>query len=1042
MDTRFTRFRYLCLASVCLTTIFITIASGGVWAAPPKTVTAQGTPLASGNGGFVQPIDVVVVLDDSGSMATCWPWPRDGGQPFYPPCNSRSPNPPSDPDNLRYSAARLLLQLAADNDRIAVVRFDSTAEAVGQLGSLQPVGPTDDRRRLADSLNPPTDYLRRGYTRIDLGLQAAAERLAAAREPGRNQFVLLLTDGEPSSPEGFGRQGDAIRAQVATLRDAGVLIFPVVLCNPNAGCAGEFLTEELPELGARQATTPQELLLVFSEIFSEMKPDLSIITGRNSGAIQLTTRAAHGVRQLAFVAARDTLVGVRRDDEPVPVQGALNDPLIDIYAANGESPMPGRWIAEMNDSGGFAVVRSDSYPQLLNPPPSLANSAASVRYFPAGKPLLLIARSGGPGMDEPLLYDGKTPLRPFAQTDLKTLLVNNAPATVSLQLGDDQAPLQLVRTFRLEARTDLPRAEVFSPSPRGAGLLPDGHADLQVGFGSGVEVENLAASVFVTDESNDDAGRGQLVFQAAMSCSQRLCRNDDFIPGDGRSYQVTYVVQAVKDGLRFSDWAQAELELKPAIQIVGLPAQLDLTQMPEEGWPVEIVAGTTEPIGRLIGVIDLRRADNEETAPGVRLRFDEEVPDTGSAPALLRVDGLDGLRPGDYVGELTFRATRPSGQPMEVAIRPAPALPVTFRVARPLALVDTQLVDFGELLFDTSPNFRLDEDRLIPVNFLGKRFRITATLQASSCADLTLSSGDVREEDGQMGLPLRLNSRGPIAPTTCSGVIQFSGPDGDHDVFPQQVDWQVRVDDVEWSLVGGDLDLGDLQDAGSRVEAMLDVRFTGKVPFQVQMMGLAAEGNGDDGPVTLTAADLEMAPVEVRGPPDANGVYAVPVTLTLNRALPRDWLRSDFFAGKLTLGVVGLPNKTQNVNFTFRSPGVTQRYISPYVAPIYARLPWALCAWPLTLFLLLVAVARIRGRGIDEVEIDEAAVAPTPPLAPTPAAEFSGAAGAAFATPASLENVWGNADWGGELTESERASVVEPPAGANQSGNDPWRSSW
>lgn len=1036
MDTRLRRF-----CSLFLATILTTVAFGGVWAAPPESVFAQGTPLASDNGGFVQPIDVVVVLDDSGSMATCWPWPRDGGQPFYPPCNSRSPNPPSDPDDLRYSAARLLLQLAADGDRVAVVRFDSTAEAVGQLGDLQPVGPTDDRRRLADSLNPPTDYLRRGYTRIDLGLQAAAERLAAVREPGRNQYVLLLTDGEPSSPEGFGRQGDAIRTQVTALREAGVLVFPVVLCNPTAGCAREFLTQELPELGARQATTAQELLLVFSEIFAEMKPDLSVITGRNSGAIELTTRAAHGVRQLAFVAARDTLIGVRHDGEPAPVQGALNDPLIDIYLASGEAPTPGRWVAEMNDAGGFAVVRSDSYPQLLNPPPSLANSAASVRYFPAGKPLLLIARSGGPGVAEPLFYDAKTPLLPFAQTELKMLMVNNPPSAVSLQLGDDQAPLQLVRTFRLEARTDLPRAEVFSPNPRGAGLLADGHADLQVGFSSGVDVENLAATVFVTDESNDDAGQGRLVFQATMTCSERLCRNDDFIPDDGRSYQITYVVQAVKDNLRFSDWAQAELELKPAIQLLGLPAQLDLTQMPDGGWPVEITAGATEPIGRLIGVVNLRRTDTEENIPSVALRFDEDVPDTGVASTLLRVDGLDTLRPGDYVGELTFRATRPNGQPMEVAIRPAPVLPVTFRVARPLALVDSQLADFGELLFDTSANFRVDEAVLLPVNFLGKRFRITATLQASTCADLTLTSGDVQTGDGQMALPLRLTSRGPVAPSTCSGVILLSGPDGDHDVFPQQVDWQMRVNDVEWSLVGGDLNLGDLQDAGSRVQATLEVRFTGKTPFQLQMLGLTAEDNHSEASLVLTPADLEMAPVEVRGAPDENGVYSVPVALTLNRALPRDWMRSDFFAGKLTLGVAGLPEKTQNINFTFRSPGVTQRYISPYVAPVYAQLPWALCAWPLTLFLLLVAVARVRGRGIDDVQIDEAAVATAMPLPPTPTTEPSSAGGAAFAKPSSVETVWGNADWGGAWGGAENPPVAEQSAGGN-SGGDPWRSSW
>src|SRR5262245_38341646 len=74
----------------------------------------------SDKGGPTQPIDVVVVLDDSGSMATCWPWPRQG-LPFGPPCGGASQNPPSDPDVLRYSAARLLLQLADDDDRLAVV---------------------------------------------------------------------------------------------------------------------------------------------------------------------------------------------------------------------------------------------------------------------------------------------------------------------------------------------------------------------------------------------------------------------------------------------------------------------------------------------------------------------------------------------------------------------------------------------------------------------------------------------------------------------------------------------------------------------------------------------------------------------------------------------------------------------------------------------------------------------------------------------------------------------------------------------------------
>jgi hypothetical protein len=1014
-------------------------------AAPGATTLAQTLPFANDDSAFNLPIDIVVVLDDSGSMATCWPWPRDGGLPFAPPCGGRSPNPPSDPEDLRYSAARLLLQLAADNDRVAVVRFDNAAEGVGELGALQVVGPLENRQRLTASLVPPTDYIRRGYTRIDLGLQGAIDLLAAAHEPGRNQYVLLLTDGEPSSPQGFGGQGDAIRAEVAALRESGVLLFPVVLCNPTAGCAGEFMREELPDLNVHQAATPEDLLRVFSELFAQMKPDLSILTPQAGGVIQLMTRAAHGVQQLAFVTARDGLTAVSRDGQPVAAESFLDDPSIAVNLVNGEAPTPGRWRAELNDAGGFAVVQTASYPQLLNPPPSLANSPASVRYYPTGKPLLLIARSGGPGAGEPILYDEKTPLQPFAQSELKTLFINDPPASLRLQLGDDQSELQLIRSFQLEARRDLPRVEVFSPiaNATDAGLTPNGQARLEVGFGGGVPVQNVAASVFVTDQSGDEAGQGQLVYQAAMRCAERLCQDENFLPGDGRSYKITYIVQAFKDGIRFSDWGETRLELRPAVQVRGLPAQLDLAQMPADGWPVELASGTTEPIGSLIATVELQRADTGEAVPGVALAFDYDVPETGAVTATLRVDGLGTLRPGEYTGNINLRATRPNGQPMDVAIRPGAALPVTYKVARPLALIDTQLADFGQLLFDTSPNFRLNQEVLLPISFVGKRFRVTAALAQSSCADLTLTAGEVRNEGEQAVLPVRLTSPGPAPPGTCSGAISLRGPDADYDLFPQQLDWQLRINDVEWSLVSGALHLGDLQDAGARSQANLALRFNGKTPFLLQMTGLSATGEGAAGLITLTANDLDMAPVEISGAPNQAGLYLVPILLTLQRALPRDWLRGGFFSGKVTLAVVGLPEKTQTLTFTFRNPSLIQRYIAPYVTPIYARLPAALCAWPLTLFLLLLVVARIRGRGINDVEIDEAAVATAMPMPPMPAAETPGAAsGATFANPASLDAVWGNSEWGGSWggEVNERA-----PVGAhtiNGAGGDPWRSSW
>lgn len=121
-----------------------------------------------------------------------------------------------------------------------------------------------------------------------------------------------------------------------------------------------------------------------------------------------------------------------------------------------------------NGISGFIVVQTDSYPQLLNPPPSIANSPASTRYYPAGKPPLLIARGTGPGVGESLLYNSETVLEQFGTTDLKAILLDEQPRQITLQVGADESPLQLVRSFRLKPRRDLPKAQVFSPSSSAA----------------------------------------------------------------------------------------------------------------------------------------------------------------------------------------------------------------------------------------------------------------------------------------------------------------------------------------------------------------------------------------------------------------------------------------------------------------------------------------------------------------------------------------------------------------------------------------------
>ncbi|MEZ4732121.1 MAG: vWA domain-containing protein [Caldilineaceae bacterium] len=1037
------RFAY----SFCLASLFFLCSVTGAHSILWQSAHGQTEPPTNPSGDVTEPIDVVVVLDDSGSMATCWPWPQNA-PPFNPPCGYPSENPPSDPEELRYSAARLLLQLADDNDRLAVVRFDNLAGGVGDLGVLQPVGAGENRRRLTESLQAPDEYFTRGYTRIDLGLQSAIDLLNGAREPGRSQYIILLTDGEPSQPSGSVSQKERVTAQIEEMNAAGVSVFPVVLCNPTAGCAGEFLKARFAESGVREAASAQDLVRVFSEIFATMKSDRSVLSGRNAqGALQFNTRAPHGVRKIALVTPRGGLVSLQREQQPVLPQTVLNDPNIDVNWLEGEALEAGVWTAETSDFSGFAVVQTNSYPELLNPPPSIATSPASVRYYPAGKPLLLIARSSGPGAEEALYLNGKTQFKAWGESGLKALQVPEASGEIRLQLGNDKTPLQLVRTFRLEARRDLPNAEIFSPSATNSGILENGHLRLQVGFTGNTGLQDLAATVFITDESKDDQGKGRLVYQGSLACSGSTCTDESFVPGDGRSYKVTYLIQAVKDGLRFSDWGESDFSLKPAVYVRGLPALFDLAQMPADGWPLEIGSGTTDAIGALSAQLTLNRLESEEAAKGATVNFAVDVPENGTTTAALQVDGLALLRPGTYEGEITLAVQDPNGRPMKnIDIRPTTAIPVSFFVPRPVARLDVDQVDLGETLFDTSPNFRLAQEKLLPLHFEGNPFDFTVSLKESSCADVTVARGELQpQEGGRALLPLQLSSRGPIQPGVCSGTILLSGPTADYDVLPQEITWQTRVNNIEWSVVSTALDLGRFQDAGAQVKATLLVRFSGKTPFVLQMDDVKLNGRNPDGTVLLTKGELEMPPVEVTGPPTDAGLYEVPVTFIARQPIPFDPLRGTFYNGELAIGVVGLVDKPQTIGLSFLSPGLAQRYLAPYFLPVYS-MPWVLCTGPLTIFLLLVVVARVRGRDIDEEELEEAAIASTFAANATPAESLRSEAPAlAFDPPAATAGTETKSAWGSEWGSATNGDTSYSPANANGSSSadqDPWRSSW
>lgn len=994
-----------------------------LWTANRPAAPAHASALRQSAPAAVNPIDVIVILDDSGSMATCWPWAL-GAQPSGPPCEGFSHNAPSDPGELRYSAARLLVHLADGADRIAVLRFDSAAGGVGALGLLQEVGTVENRRRLAASLQAPQDYADRGYTRLDLGLREALRLLKDHGDPDRNQYIVLLTDGEPSAPLNVTGQRQVITNLLTQIQEAGGLLFPVILCNPDAGCSGEILKERSPL--AREAKSAQDLLLIFSELFSEMKPDRSVVTHRNvDGDLSLSVRKAHGTGGIAFVSPSSTISVVERDGAPMQTQSVLDDANVDLNLV--AAPLPaGEWVAQTTDLSAFAVVQADSFPELLFPPPSVHRNPASIRYYPVGRSPLIMLAGAGPAAAEPLLLNGTTQIPVLGQDPLSGRAValhqlSGSPDHVTVQLGEDSHPLQLRRTFRLQARDDLPQARVVSPRPDGGGILEDGSLQLQVGFDLDASVRDVEVAAYVSDITGSE---DRVVYREKLSCLDgtgassaaaayaTLCSDSGFAPQDGRDYEVLYLIAATVKGLRFGSFARAALEMEPAIYVRGLPADIDLAKMPEGGWPLTVQAGTVEEIGALEASLILRRSDTSEIVREVSLDFSVDVPESGSQAGLLRVEGLDLLRPGEYEGQLNLSALSPAGLPMQVDVRPAPSLSVLLSIPRSQARIRAQEADFGELLFDTSPNYRLDEEILLPVDFsLDVPFRLSVELTESSCGGLTATAGDLQPFPSSSGsgaaarpasssewaLPVRLQSRSPMSPGACQGILGIAGPDQDFEVVSSNprasseavshsasLPFRFQVREVEWSIAGA-LDFGNLGRAGESGTETLQLRFNGKTPFVLNVVGIAASAEFGEGTVALDHESLESAPVEITGAPDDEGFYHVPVTLVARKALPSDPLHGSFYSGGLMLSIAGLDDEVRTVDISFRSPTLYQRHVEWWLRPFYT-FPLVLCSGPLFLLGLLILVARFRGRNYRyDDEEDSVAVLPEQGAAAAPA---------------------------------------------------------
>ncbi|HYF63813.1 MAG TPA: VWA domain-containing protein [Herpetosiphonaceae bacterium] len=905
------------------------LAMLSAWAGAPAANAQETTSIA--------PIDIVIVLDDSGSMVECYGLED---QPSHgPPCKAGE-TAPNDPDNLRYSAARLLAQLADDDDRIAVIRFDSEVEPVTSY-DLQPLGPPDQRGGLIENIRPPSNYEQRGYTRIDKGIEKAVAILAGRADKGRPGYIIFLTDGTPTNPgpnpaeraQARALQRRDVQRSAALARRENIQVMSIALCAPansaEKDCA-DFLKQNLGD--TRRASSARDLLRVYSEIFAQIKPNLQIVSPVAAGRLTFETQPDYGVYEINAITTRAGFGALSNNGGAYQTATALSDNNLALNVARSGGLPSGEWSLDESGGNGFVVARTASYPDVAHPPPSIDGSSWAARYVPAGKPTLIIGQAVGPGNLE-IYLNGDRALQPFS-TDgsARWIVLPNDQDRFSLQLGNNSRPLQIIRDFQVRPMDGLPTATAHIP--KCAAEVP---CELAIDLAAGIDISDLRGQVYIAEVGDGE----KPVYQHAMACAERRCSDSGFTPDNGRIYQVRFAVNALasttneqgeQETLRFGDWDETALTMRPAVRLLGLPSLLNPQTQPEGGWPVNVLAGIDQDLGRLSGFVELRNMADGARVNDLTVEFGVDVRNRGSAQTTLRLAGAADLGPGHYAGQVVFRT---SIQPADGTVElPAPA-PIDFKIENPRADIAQSNATFPDESFDPSPNFRVDQSTSLSVDYPVSPFPIAATVVESSCAGMQAAIDPPQDPTARkQALTLRLRSAGPLQPQVCRGTLQLAGPGAEYKVAPvNTIAWEVRIRSIEWDIIGAisddrlvsDLRLPPFGNADERGGGILRIRYNGAPDFKVRLIELS--GSDDDGETALDAGRLDF----ISQPPRLveAGVYDVPVELRARQDLPADWrgIASRTYSGEMLIGIEGLPDaQAYRQAFSFEQPGLWKRY--------------------------------------------------------------------------------------------------------------------
>jgi hypothetical protein len=569
-------------------------------------------------------VAVILVVDDSGSMGS------------------------SDPDNLRWEAARLFISLLDPGDQVGLIRFATHSQAITP-------GLVTLARRGAGApwLDQSAGETSEGYTDLKAALETAADFLNNGAEPAPAipAYVILLTDGIPEIPDPYPEYEDQLLAVASALN---VPVLSIAL-TPAAE------TPILHQLALQTAgevihlDSAAGLLDAYLQIFGQVKRRTVLeAEGSNEGTrIEIDPALAPLVTRVDFVTGHPGGIPVEIIDPngqsfPFPESSAGQLSIVSMA-----HPAGGQWQfrAERDrEIWARALLDIPLYLQIDLPAP----------VAPAGKPLPITARL----VEQP---SNQGPVVVVGQASFSALV--SRPDGVQERLdrfyddgthGDTQPGDGLFT--RLYTHTDLPgtyairvfgwkgvlpltaaRSLTVIPWPELMIAQPD-----RTKYRLRDEPLRLSAYLHVDDEQLKLQGGMQAIVRKPDGSLERIDLEPDstvfqgeFWPDADGIYQFAFQAVGMQyHGLAFTDLARTTVRLIQVPVVVVSPQALDL--------------GMYEAAGLAAGV-----------------PFNLTLTSTGRAPAQLAVS-LNDLPGLELVGERSFTLPAPGSQVVTLALAGIP----------------------------------------------------------------------------------------------------------------------------------------------------------------------------------------------------------------------------------------------------------------------------------------------------------------------------------------------------------------------------------